>query len=308
MQLANILYRHGVETGFQGSPDYQTVDALSRFIPIVFAHIRFEDDPEREGTYEPDQRDNAQSFRDGLVESLARLPGKRSVIELEKIREKVSHEGVKAWLLRKIEEKVDRESPLIWSEKEVLEFEQKHEHDPVTVGDLFEIGLKRIEEIKNKLEKGDYSLRGLFSEDTHENLLQKFIAERLDELRRGRYSVVRETEVDNREKPDIRLLHPHLSPVSIEIKWAHKWTVTDLEDGLKNQLVGQYLRAVDSTHGIYLLVNAKSGRTWKLMAKKLDFNGLLQHLQILAKKIEREREGVDRLEVIGIDLTTSKPT
>ena len=118
-----------------------------------------------------------------------------------------------------------------------------------------------------------------------------------------RLIIVRETEIDDKKKPDIRLLHLDLPPVSIEVKWAHKWTVTDLEDGLKNQLVGQYLRAVDSTHGIYLLVNAKSGRTWKLMAKKLDFNGLLQHLQILAKKIEREREGVDRLEVIGIDLT-----
>ena len=79
-----------------------------------------------------------------------------------------------------------------------------------------------------------------------------------------------------------------------------------MEKGLLDQLVGQYLKAVDSTHGIYLLVNAKPGRTWRLDGHTLDFSGLLQHLQELAKEIECEKEGVDRLEAIGIDLTSDK--
>ena len=304
LDLSNILYRrYGYDTGFEGVPDYQSIDALSRFIPIVFSHIRFEEDPEREGTWTPDKRDNAQGFRNELVKSLAYLPGKESYLALRKIRDNVSYPGVKDWLLREIEEKIDRESPLVWSEDTIIEFEKSHEHAPLTVDDLFEIGLKRIEEIKNDMEKGDFSNRGLFNEDTDETELQKFIAQKLKDLSKGRYTVVREPEVDNKKKPDIRLVHLNLQPVSIEIKWAHKWSIAELEEALVDQLVGLYLKAVDSTHGIYLLVNARSGRTWKFKDKRLDFNGLVQHIKALALKIESEKEGVERLEVVGMDLT-----
>ena len=176
---------------------------------------------ERE-TWTPDERDNAQHFRDDLVKSLANLPGKESFIALKKIRDDVSYPGVKDLLLTEMEEKIDRESPFTWQEKEVLDFEKSHEHDPVTVNDLFEIGLKRMGEIKDELEKGDYSLRNLFTESTPESELQKFFAQRLTDLARGRYSVVREPEVDNKKKPDIRLQYKDLPPVSIEVKWAHK--------------------------------------------------------------------------------------
>ncbi len=76
LHLANLLHDRGYETGFQGLPDYQNVKALSRFIQIVFSHIRLEDDPVREGTWTPDERDNAQGFRNELVKSLANLPRK----------------------------------------------------------------------------------------------------------------------------------------------------------------------------------------------------------------------------------------
>lgn len=41
----------------------------------------------------------------------------------------------------------------------------------------------------------------------------------------------------------------------------------------------------------------------RFKSKKLDFNGLAQHLKALAKKIESEVVGVERLEVVGIDFT-----
>ena len=162
-----------------------------------------------------------------------------------------------------------------------------------------------MSEIKDKLEKGDYSLRELFKDSTHEILLQKFFAQRLTDLARGRYSVVREPEVDNKKKPNIRLQYKDLPAVSIEVKWAHKKerTVANLENGLVDQLVGQYLKAVDSTHGIYLLANARPEKTWKFQAKRLDFNELVQHMKRLARKIESEKEGVERLEIIGIEFT-----
>ncbi len=303
LRLTNLLHGHGYETGFQGIPDYRNVHALSRFIPIVFSHVRFEGDPVREGTWTPDERDYAQRFGHELVESLARISGKAAFVALQRIRDDVTNKGVKDWLMRLMEEKIDLESPLIWQEKDILEFEKRHEHDPLTVDDLFEIGLKRIIEIKDNLETGDYSLRDLFTESTTESKLQKFIAQRLEEVSRGRYSVVREAEVDNKKKPDLRLLYLDLPPVSIEIKWAHKWSCRELESSLKEQLVSQYLRDPNTTHGIYLLVNAKPGKTWICNKKRKNFKDLTGHLKQLAREIEQERECVNRLEVIGINLT-----
>jgi hypothetical protein len=104
---------------------------------------------------------------------------------------------------------------------------------------------------------------------------------------------------------DIRLLYPNLKPVSIEVKWAHKWRLADLEEALSDQLIGQYLKAVNSTHGVYLLVNADSEETWSKrgMRKRLDFMGLIDHLSLIGREIEMTRPGVARLEIIGIDLT-----
>ncbi len=305
LHLTNILYQaHGYETGFQGRPDYQSVDALARFIPIVFAHIRFEDDPEREGMWTPNERDHAQGFRNELVESLAQLPGKRSVIELQKIMDGASDKGVKAWLLRALEEKVDRESPLIWDEEAILEFERNHECDPVTVDDLFAIGIKRLTEIKHEIEKKDFGLKSLFKKDTDESELQKYIAQRLQDLSRGRYSLpVRESEVARGKKPDIRLIFKDIPPLPIEIKWAHKWSCRELESSLQDQLVDQYLRDPDTTHGILLLVNANRRKTWLCKSKRKNFNSLIRHLEGLAHDIESNKPGVASLKVIGIDLT-----
>ena len=302
LHLANSLYRHGEGTGFQGRPDYFTVPALSRLIKIVFDHIRFEDDIEREGTWTPNKRDHAEDFRNKLVERLASIPGKDSYNALIEIRKNTARKSVKDWLLKTVEEKVERESPLSWSGQAVLDFEKAHEHDPQTVDDLFLVVLKRLNEIKEKLETGDYSLRELFHEKTDEDLLQKYIAERLEELSRGRYSVVRETEVDNKKKPDIRLLHLNLPPVSIEVKWAHKWSINKMEGSLLNQLVGQYLKAADSTHGVFLVVNAKPD----LNGKRSSFDNVIEHLSSKAKEIESMHPSVARLEVVGIDLTLDK--
>ena len=114
--------------------------------------------------------------------------------------------------------------------------------------------------------------------------------------------MVRETEVDNKKKPDIRLLHLNLPPISIEVKWAHKWSINKMEGSLLNQLVGQYLKAAGSTHGVFLLVNAKQDRTWRIEKENLNFKDLLDHLRNKARKLESNEAGVARLEVIGIDL------
>ena len=58
-----------------------------------------------------------------------------------------------------------------------------------------------------------------------------------------------EPEIDGRQRPDIRVTHPKTDPISIEVKWADSWSFWELENGLEQQLVGQYLSAHNSRFG-----------------------------------------------------------
>lgn len=293
------------DTLLEGTPDYISVEVFREFIPLVYAHVRPEDDPMRHGTWVPDARDAAQSFRGRLIEYLANIPGEDAYRTLLELKDKLSTQWTKDWILRKSEEKIEREAFTPWLPSDVIEFGRNNEHDAHTADDLFTLGLKRLVEIKRKLETGDYSLRDLFDEKTDESLLQKHIAERLEELSKARYSVVRENEVDKLKEPDIRLVHKDLGPTSIEIKWAHKWRLLELEKALVKQLVGQYLKASESCYGIFLVANAEADHTWSKRGpnRKMDFSELITHLNALAKKLEADTIGVTRVEVVGIDLT-----
>ena len=66
--------------------------------------------------------------------------------------------------------------------------------------------------------------------------------------------------------------------VAIEMKLVDKsWTVSQLEDGLAKQLVGQYLRHESCCHGIYILVRQSKPR-WKTDGIEITFEKLLERL------------------------------
>jgi hypothetical protein len=109
--------------------------------------------------------------------------------------------------------------------------------------------------------------------------------------RKKAYRVGREGEVVDKKKPDIRILATAGDGiVSIEVKIAEAWTLSQLEDALSNQLVGQYLRARGAKYGILLLVQQK--RPSKLWGREvnlqLSFTQVVSHLSELASEIERE--------------------
>jgi hypothetical protein len=297
--------RHSNEATIEGRADYVSVPALTRLIPMVYSYVRPEDDPVRYSSWTPDDRDAAMSFRGDLVASLANIPGEEAYRALLAVRELIPNQFTKDWILYRADQKIGKDAETNWTVTDVIEFERDNEYTPHTADDLFVISMKRIREIRDQFETGDYSLRELFTVKTDESVLQKHVAQRLEELSRGRYSVVREPEVDKKKMPDIRLVALELPPTSIEIKWAHKWSLLNLERALTDQLVGQYLKAANSSHGMLLIVNADPAETWSKrgMKEKLSFQGLVSHLAALAQEVELTKVGVIRLEVVGIDCT-----
>jgi hypothetical protein len=178
--------------------------------------------------------------------------------------------------------------------------------EPATSEDLFRIALDRLADIAHHVSHGDFSVRQAFAGSAQrpvtEEPVQNFLAHELDMRRRSQYDVVREPEVTRKARPDIRLLNPRCSgPVTIEVKIAERWTREELEAGLREQLVGTYMRANGSNHGVFALCSS-GRRKWRLAGgEEVAFQQLVEHLAVVASQAVRDTPGVFDLRVVAID-------
>jgi hypothetical protein len=119
--------------------------------------------------------------------------------------------------------------------------------------------------------------------------------------------VPREVKVDPGKFPDLRFEAPTVDgAVQVEVKVATfgHWDFAKLSERLRNQLVGQYLRAANARYGVYALFRADATRQWHdLSGAVLDWNGLLLRLQEEANGIVASRPDIDDVVVLGIDVT-----
>lgn len=93
---------------------------------------------------------------------------------------------------------------------------------------------------------------------------------------------------------------------AIEVKIADtRWSLTDLERALRNQLVGQYLRHESSKAGCLLLTYDGTKTYWEHpeTGARLRFREAVDYLAAVAKEIERDMAHGVRLTVCGLDLT-----
>ena len=92
--------------------------------------------------------------------------------------------------------------------------------------------------------------------------MQRNLASRLHERANGAYTIVREDEVIDGKKPDIRLATIGTDQkVAIEVKVADKWTVNQLRAALYGQLRSQYLRHSSCRAGC-LLLTYRGRKSW----------------------------------------------
>ncbi len=279
---------------------------LRIFIPSVYSHIRPSDDVEHTGTgvYTPTDRDNIQDFRNGLLNRLAvnEDPEATTVLrELITVPVMINHRD---WMLHLLDERTERDVDLPrWSPEDVRSFAKEHEIDPKTDADLFKIAGKRLIEIKNDVEKSDNSLRDELRLGDEERKLRQWLARKLNDRSRSRYTVPQEGEIDQQKRPDLRMENPKTNPVSVEVKWADKWTVLELLEGLEKQLVGQYLRAHNSRYGIYVLAVIGNKGHWEDLnnRQQLTFDKVVEIVRARASELVAELAGVEGIVVIDID-------
>jgi hypothetical protein len=167
--------------------------------------------------------------------------------------------------------------------------------------------MDRLEDLAHDLAHHDFTDRRSVRKIKTEPEMQRTLARRLEEMSKGSYIVLREEEVADAKKTDIRLASVRGSHRAvIEIKIAdRRWSVPDLERALRDQLVGQYLRHKNSKAGCLLLTYDGSKKYWhpRKNAGRVSFKDLLGHLCAMAERLARKSKHELRLSVFGLDLT-----
>lgn len=288
------------------SSDYTKPVHLRTFIPLIYQYVRPSEDVNHDGAFTPTARDDAQRFRDSLLERLSQSESTEADKVLNEFLQEPALASYRDYILHLLDQRAERQADLQpWSPVDIRTFAEEYEIDPKADRDLFKIASCRLDEIKHDVEKADNSIRFEMHKEYEEGKLRIWLARKLQERSRNRYTVPQEEEIDQRERPDIRVECPGMSPVSIEIKWADKWTVMQLLDGLENQLIGQYLRDDHSRYGIYLLGYIGRKKTWEYpdSSSRVSFEQIVAIIDKRAKEIVAAQRNIDDIAVISLDFT-----
>jgi hypothetical protein len=283
----------------------QRAQILAKLVRYAYAFVRIEEDQTHEEAYTPDTRDKAQRARESLLSALLATPGAeawRAILELAMEPDFSSFADRLRFLAR---EKAAKEAEfLAYTHKDCFELEQHHEIQPNDNDRLFSVMMDKIDELQYQILHHDFSDRSLLESIDKEEDMQRTLALRIELLSGRMFTVTREEEVADRKRTDIRLLTNCGIKAVIEIKIASKWSLTELENALTNQLIRQYLRHSTCASGCLLLTYNGNKQIWENTATgdRFNFKEVVTHLSNIASEIEKKHNFDIRVSVFGLDL------
>ena len=294
-------------------PAFESIDPaqrghmLGQLVRYAHAFVRPEDDQIHEKVYTPDARDKAEDTRRFLLSKLLDTPGPeahRVILELAD-EDDFAHATDRLRLMARQRAAADAEFPAFTPE-DVSALDDRQEAPPRGRDGLFAVMMDRLDDLAHDLAHHDFSDRRTVLSISEEREMQRTLAWRIKERANGAYAVMREDEVADGRRTDIRL-----SAVDgghravVEVKIANKWSLTDLERSLRDQLVGQYLRHSTCKAGCLLLTCHGRERRWvhPKTRKRVGFPEAVTFLRDRARAIEQETSHDVRLAVFGLDLT-----
>ncbi len=291
---------------FQLSDESKRVATLYRLVRCAYHYVPPAEDQHHEGVYSPDERDHAERARGYLLMTLVDTPGpeaRKIVLDLA-ADPAFGHFPDRVRFLARQRAAKDAEG-LGLKPEDVLHLEKAYEAPPCDREGLSAVMLDRLDDLAHNISHHDFSDRRTLQKIKDEVEIQRTLALRLELASKDAYVVSREEEVADSKRTDIRLAatRGNLKAV-IEVKISSKWTLVELEQALRVQLVGQYLRHTSCRVGCLMLVYEGRKKFWKhpQTNKRLDFSGVVDHLNALAQGIEQEMKGEVLLSVYPLDL------
>lgn len=285
------------------------ISHLARLLRLAYEHIAARDWSAHRSGSGRSPSDKAESARRMLFNAIAERPG----VEAYDALLALSADPVFADSSLRLREiaharaEADGDLPT-WFATEVARFEQTHSAPVKTGAQLLTLTLGILADIEASLTTADASSRQLLALAQDEEEVQGWLAERLYERARGRYSAAREPEVADRNEPDIVVSSTSADvQVAIEVKNGNKkWTVTQLEGAVRGQLAKDYLRPHNRRDGI-LVVSLHRQRTWRVSGEQWNFVRLIEHLKTVAQGTRVNDSGPVQVAVVGIDASRGTP-
>lgn len=297
--IFNNRYREKIDVTIDSD-----ADILLELTELAFECVRRKEDVHHVGAYTPGDRDKAENARNRILNALIGKPGPEAYKALKKLAEKplFAHTPDRLRILAKQRAAQDSDVKVL-SVSEYRDWESKHEIRPKNRDELYEVMMNRLDDIEHDIQHHDFSDRETLVKIESETEMQPLLARKMLDNARGHYEVVREDEVADKKKTDIRLLAGVAGRSVIEVKIGDNWSVNELEDAIKNQLVGQYLRHQNCSAGVLLVTYAgRKNFNHPQTGQPLPFDDVIAHLLVFAQDIETKEQGRIRLGVMGLDL------
>ena len=305
------LFARGSFANFEAIDMDQRTRLLGQLVRYACAFIRPEDDEVHEGVYTPNTRDDAEKARRSLISWLRDTPGTETCRILLELAEEQDFVNLSDHLrsLARQRAATDAEFPPFGTE-DVIALESRYEAPPQDRDGLFAVMMDRLDDLQHDLAHDDFSDRRTLQGIKDEAEMQRTLARRIREQANSAYLVTREEEVVDGKRTDIRLSTTNGDQKAvIEVKIADKrWTLTDLERALREQLVGKYLRHANCKAGCLLLTCHGKEKYWihPETRKQVKFSGIIKFLNDKARTLQSEKDDV-RIAVFGLDLTDPVP-
>ncbi|WP_442108423.1 hypothetical protein [Pseudomonas sp. NUPR-001] len=306
--MLSLIALVGSRTASRCRQNYKKVEHAKALYLLIHNYVRIADDIDRsgKGVYSPGLRDDAQHARDGLLAFIRETPGKEAFLALQEIAKAHPAESLRPWSAFYAQQKAtaDSQTPP-WEPEKVIEFHNNLESTPSTHRELWNLAVDRLLDLKHDLEDGDSSYAEILLRTNQETSIRKFIGSWLRDHAAGRYVVPQEEQLADDKRPDYRIQNSDFyEPVPVELKLSQNWSGPDHFERLENQLCGDYLRGMNSSCGIFLLVNHGGQATWASPNNgQVKFEDLVTALQNHWLAIAPKFPNVEDIKVIGIDLT-----
>ncbi len=301
--------RHDGGTG-SNIGNFRTVKYLKILYVMMHRYIRASEDINRagKGVYSPELRDDAQDARNRLFNLLSEVRGKETYIALKELIKDHPDPDSRSWMAKVAYKRAEEDGELEpWTAEQVAQFSFDRTRLPTSHRQLFDIGVARLIDLKNWLERGNDSPFRTWQRAAGETEMRNLVAGWLNAHSGNRFTCAQENELSNKQRPDVFLQNSNVtSAVPIELKLLDKnWTGPSLCERLKNQLAGDYLREETAGCGVMLLVwqGPDSARKWQVKGKRVGVSGLRDALTDYWDSISDNFPNISVIEVIVVDLT-----
>ena len=306
------LFARGSFANFEATDPDQRARLLGQLVRYACAFIRPEDDEVHEGVYTPNTRDDAEKARSSLISWLRDTPGTETCRILLELAEEQDFVNLSDHLRSLTRQRANADAEFRpFGTEDVIALESRYEVLPQDRDSLFAVMMDRLDDLQHDLAHDDFSDRRTLRGIKDEPEMQRTLARRIRERANSVYLVTREEEVADGNRTDIRLSTANdAAKAVIEVKIADpRWTLTDLERALREQLVGKYLRHANCKAGCLLLTCHDKEKYWIHPAtrKRVKFLEIIKFLNDKAQTLQTQNQHDVRIAVFGLDLTDPLP-